>query len=427
MVKHRYPQFYCCYLLQSSKKINSFYIGSTPLPLRRLRQHNGEIANGAYKTKRGDKRPWEMICIVSGFPSKISALQFEHAWQHPHRTRHISSDARLSKNRQIGRLPKILGNLRLLLSSRSLCRWPLKFHIFNEDVRKTWYANRHKLSEIPEHVLVSVELRTAEGIAKDAAARKNDESSATDQASQIPVSQSQRTNVHEGDGLGGVRGLRISNEIYNPYFDASTKTSHPSLCGICSEPIPETTDPSNHLQYLVCSSTSCLQTYHTTCLAEAFLTASPSAGDESHVLPTSGKCASCDSVLNWGLLMRNAYWRADGQNVGRGGAGRVDEDDEDGLGDGIDLGLDDAEIFASSESETELEAATAKKTKTKAKSSRAKSAKTTKTKRSKKASKNSAPTPAGAETLSSNSLPVALISSDADLSSDLDDSDAVSG
>ncbi|KAJ2891412.1 Slx4p interacting protein, partial [Coemansia aciculifera] len=85
--------FYCCYLLRSLKPGSKdyVYVGSTPNPTRRLRQHNGEITAGAAATR--SRRPWEMLLIVHGFPSKAAALQFEWAWQNPHMSRHSSFDA----------------------------------------------------------------------------------------------------------------------------------------------------------------------------------------------------------------------------------------------------------------------------------------------------------------------------------------------
>ncbi len=69
------------YLLQSISYPNSFYIGYSVDIYHRLRQHNGEIVGGAKKTRY--KRPWQIICHISGFGDKVSALQFEWKWQHP--------------------------------------------------------------------------------------------------------------------------------------------------------------------------------------------------------------------------------------------------------------------------------------------------------------------------------------------------------
>ncbi len=56
------------------------YAGVSPLPERRLRQHNNELQGGAkYTTSKGPG--WRHICLISGF-TKIQALQFEWAVKH---------------------------------------------------------------------------------------------------------------------------------------------------------------------------------------------------------------------------------------------------------------------------------------------------------------------------------------------------------
>lgn len=57
------------------------YAGVSPDPVRRLRQHNGEIKGGAkYTTSKGPG--WSHICLVHGFQNKIQAMQFEWAVKH---------------------------------------------------------------------------------------------------------------------------------------------------------------------------------------------------------------------------------------------------------------------------------------------------------------------------------------------------------
>lgn len=66
------------YIIQNK---NSTYAGVSPTPVRRLRQHNGEISGGAkYTTSKGPG--WKHICLIKGFQNKIQSMQFEWAVKH---------------------------------------------------------------------------------------------------------------------------------------------------------------------------------------------------------------------------------------------------------------------------------------------------------------------------------------------------------
>tara|TARA_B100001093_G_C26222181_1_gene756629 strand:- start:78 stop:482 length:405 start_codon:yes stop_codon:yes gene_type:complete len=63
------------------KNDNCTYAGVSPDPIRRLRQHNGEIKGGAkYTTSKG--AGWKHVCLVKGFQDKIQCMQFEWAVKH---------------------------------------------------------------------------------------------------------------------------------------------------------------------------------------------------------------------------------------------------------------------------------------------------------------------------------------------------------
>ena len=63
------------------------YIGATTDPKKRLRQHNGEIQGGAYKTSKAG--PWSYECVINGFRTWREALQFE--WAFKFYTKHCRS------------------------------------------------------------------------------------------------------------------------------------------------------------------------------------------------------------------------------------------------------------------------------------------------------------------------------------------------
>ena len=74
-------QHFYVYLLISTN--GNTYVGATVNPLRRIRQHNGEIKGGAYATslKVGQGEIWTRVAYVSNFPTWQSALQFEWRWK----------------------------------------------------------------------------------------------------------------------------------------------------------------------------------------------------------------------------------------------------------------------------------------------------------------------------------------------------------
>ena len=72
------------------------YAGVSPDPIRRLRQHNGEITGGAkYTTSAGPG--WYHVCIIEGFPESRNALQFEWAVKHERPRGQGGLEARIKK------------------------------------------------------------------------------------------------------------------------------------------------------------------------------------------------------------------------------------------------------------------------------------------------------------------------------------------
>ncbi|KAF9633061.1 Excinuclease ABC C subunit [Lasiodiplodia theobromae] len=304
------PAFYCCYLLRSTVRRASLYVGSTPNPLRRLRQHNGQSKGGAARTDRDSLRPWEMVCIVAGFPSKIAALQFEWAWQNTHLTRHIPAEDRITSARTTSRtsgrtgktikrivrrnppsLTDRLSNLHLLLRVKSFERWPLRVAFFAEDVYHVW-EKWTKSTPFKLRGNIRVELEKA----------------SVPKALQRPGAES-TNNTLETIGNGkGIEGIDVSYEGLKAYLEKSTALSEEGkklACAICDKQMQM-----EKCVVLVCPEEGCQAISHMTCLSETFL---KQEGKPDAVVPLQGQCPSCKKMTQWSTLVKELSLRIRGE------------------------------------------------------------------------------------------------------------------
>ncbi|CAM9380375.1 unnamed protein product [Ectocarpus fasciculatus] len=300
-------KFFHCYLLQSQdpKHKRSTYIGFTVDPGRRIRQHNGGIKGGAFRTKR--KRPWDMVVIVHGFPSKSSALQFEAAWQHPQRDRRIKvkvPDLPVDSRRTVG----VPGKLRLCKAMLCLDPWArygLGIRFLREE-----YATSYAKLDLPQP---------------------------------LPVKGDPDTELSTG-ARGGL-------PVYKPppgSQEECLEAQRPSRCVLCVE--------SFCAGAMLMSCYHCGAAVHVRCLADRMLR---EAGDDvREVIPSEGSCwaPACSQRLLWSRLVKDAQaYRPrvspstggvdDNVNAAGGDGGgppvwRVDDDSSDDEEDDDDEGRD---------------------------------------------------------------------------------------
>jgi structure-specific endonuclease subunit SLX1 len=303
------PAFYCCYLLRSTVRHACLYVGSTPNPRRRLAQHNGQVKGGAVRTSRITLRPWEMTCIVAGFPSNIAALQFEWAWQNAHLTRHIPHDQRISfattriktspktgRTRKHPGRPKAsltdkLSNLHLLLRVPYFSKWPLELRFFSDDVYRLWQTWCERVDfQISPDIKVWLDMA------------KQDHEPANPAATVDPRKRRKLDMV----GKGGVNGV---DPTYAPLRSVLEKSEmlleeEESLaCDLCDQSLNL-----KHDLITICPRLNCQSFHHIACLSSHFLKDDAT----SSLIPIDGKCPSCKANLSWVELMKELTLRVRG-------------------------------------------------------------------------------------------------------------------
>ncbi|KAI9149500.1 Structure-specific endonuclease subunit SLX1 [Paramyrothecium foliicola] len=284
------PALYTVYVLRSTVRHASLYIGSTPNPPRRLKQHNGEAKGGAVRTARQNLRPWEMIALISGFPSMIAALKFEWALTNPHLTLHIRPEARLSVSTQKKRngmprrpahsLKSIMSNIHLLTVAPSFARWPLSLHFFAQEAQTAW--NRWTKSA---EVVANPNLRilTDFGPADDAGAIASPSTS------------------------WGIHALALDYEPMKQYVEKAHNVvsfEQEGKCVHCHEQLQ-----SGQGLHPMCPNEGCVAMGHLDCWGNHALTGQ--AGGT--LIPNECVCPSCGSAVRWADMMKELSLRVRGE------------------------------------------------------------------------------------------------------------------
>ncbi|KAI1329846.1 GIY-YIG catalytic domain-containing protein [Xylariaceae sp. FL0255] len=316
------PPLYTVYILRSTVHHASLYIGSTPNPPRRLKQHNGEAKGGAARTSRSTLRPWEMVGLVSGFPGMVAALKFEWALNNSHLSLHIPQASRISVSTQRKRnghpkrprhsLASIISNVHLLLRVPSFARWPLKLHFFAPEAHQAWVkwceTQANGKNGDAERLRATIPVFTDFGPGAGSGERVDDASTATTAAT--------TSEEHpEGDRPWGIHALPLNYTLLKPYVE-KTKSLYgferEGNCVVCGE----TLHPNEGL-YATCSNTGCEGTGHVTCWSRHFLSKGEgndnAEGDDGDIIPISGTCPNCDGEVMWGDMMMEMSLRVRGQ------------------------------------------------------------------------------------------------------------------
>ncbi|KAG8943296.1 Slx4p interacting protein [Tulasnella sp. 424] len=106
---------------------------------------------------------------VYGFPSKLAALQFEWAWQHPTSSRHLRNvvgkvgDSFPTSNSSSNLLKTKVAVVRTMLSVPPWNTWPLRVKLYSKEVARLWEKLVDSSQSLPKGVEVSSEMEGVDG------------------------------------------------------------------------------------------------------------------------------------------------------------------------------------------------------------------------------------------------------------------------
>ncbi|KAK3351272.1 hypothetical protein B0H65DRAFT_112825 [Neurospora tetraspora] len=318
------PALYTVYILRSQPRHASLYIGSTPHPPRRLSQHNGLAKGGAYRTSKKSLRPWDMVCLVSGFPSMIAALKFEWALNNPHKSLHIPAEKRAEAVKGLGRrktghlkrprksLTGVMESLRMLVGVRSFGRWPLRVHFFEEEVWRVWekvgMKNAFGGLKIPVVTDFGGPTASSQGARVDEELLDPGIDGGDGNDDDDDDEDAQNEKKH------GIYALPLDYTPIKEYVAKGQEIfefERQGNCVVCKEAMA-----AGRGLYAICPKTSCEAVGHVDCWSRCLLKQEAKKvgmgrGDE--ILPTKGECLKCHGEVLWGDMMKELTLRIRGQ------------------------------------------------------------------------------------------------------------------
>lgn len=258
-----------------------------------------------------------MICFVYGFPSIVSALQFEWAWQNPCKTLKIQEnektqmdiDQNLVKSyfyKQGSRISikKRLFVLYSMLTMNAWKKWPLKIKIFDQRAWKEWETLNQTMNMkiLP---CVTVEYHESSENIKDIKKVninhstnniENDDALNTDEIDDYAYHILGKIDIHQDEMTQ--TALRILEKI----------RKNNNICMICQNECdtPELDSDNAALIYsqlIICPTENCLHVFHLLCLAKWI----QSPETENDLLIDCYNCPSCKNMIIWGDCIRIQY------------------------------------------------------------------------------------------------------------------------